>query len=305
MAGSPYHDRRMEDDEREAAPYRAFAPGPLLAPFVECLWRYRDPAAAGGATEAVLPDGCIELIIHVGAPFRERSESGRATGQPRALVAGQLTRRLLLEPAGPVETWAVRFRPAGAFRFFRPPLELLTDRTAALDDLVGARLERELCERMAAAGGDLERARVLRGWLLDRTPRDVDSDRPIERAVGGILARAGAVRIDRLASEAGMSDRQLERRFLARVGLTPKALCRIVRFQNVLRLLPPDRRPAWADLALEGGYSDQAHLIREFRSLSGATPERFLRAEGRLSRHLTSSERLRLLFAVAHRPARE
>jgi AraC-like DNA-binding protein len=78
----------------------------------------------------------------------------------------------------------------------------------------------------------------------------------------------------------GLSRRTFIRRFTDEVGLTPKLFWRIQRFQEALRLVRTGRRPAWADVALDCGYYDQAHFIRDFRAFSGLTPPAFLRAWG-------------------------
>lgn len=104
------------------------------------------------------------------------------------------------------------------------------------------------------------------------------------------------VGIGRLAALCGVERRTLERLFRDSVGFSPKRLCRIVRFQRVLREVRL-RPQAWVDIAVRCGYFDQAHLIRDFRELSGDSPAVFLRDEPALSRCFTSPERLSRFFA--------
>jgi len=85
------------------------------------------------------------------------------------------------------------------------------------------------------------------------------------------IARAGRVTVDKLAAGAGISSRQLERRFLSEVGIGPKLLCRILRFQHVFRAV--DRHAgSWAAVAADCGYFDQSHLIRDFQQFAQQTP---------------------------------
>jgi transcriptional regulator GlxA family with amidase domain len=86
-----------------------------------------------------------------------------------------------------------------------------------------------------------------------------------------IVDSGGLVAVDRLASDAGISSRQLERRFLREVGLGPKMLGRIIRFQQVFRAVE-QCNSAWAEVAIECGYYDQAHLIRDFNQFARQTP---------------------------------
>lgn len=89
--------------------------------------------------------------------------------------------------------------------------------------------------------------------------------------VGAIDRAAGAIPIERLAALRGTSRRQLERVFLDRVGMAPKRFSRLLRFRRVVREIRTDAR-SWLDRAMEAGYFDQSHLIREFRSFAGAPP---------------------------------
>src|SRR6266436_5538474 len=82
------------------------------------------------------PDGCLEWIFHLGAPFR-RWLNGRWELQPRSFVVGELTRFILLQPNGPVGTMGVRFRPGGAYRFLPLPVHLLTDESVPTVDVWG------------------------------------------------------------------------------------------------------------------------------------------------------------------------
>ena len=99
-----------------------------------------------------------------------------------------------------------------------------------------------------------------------------------------------------LASLADWSPRQLEREFRRKVGLPPKTLSRIARFQNLLRLSGRFPEKAWAELSAAAGYADQAHMTREFRELSGATPARRHWEEGELTRHFVDPDRLDALL---------
>jgi transcriptional regulator GlxA family with amidase domain len=94
------------------------------------------------------------------------------------------------------------------------------------------------------------------------------------------LRRAGGeLPVGAVASRVGLSERQLERLFDERVGIGPKMFARVVRLERALAMI--DRREgSWAQIAVQCGYSDQAHLTREFRALTGLTPAALARARG-------------------------
>ncbi|HKQ96499.1 MAG TPA: helix-turn-helix domain-containing protein, partial [Candidatus Polarisedimenticolia bacterium] len=143
------------------------------------------------------------------------------------------------------------------------------------------------------------RVRAAEAALLERLrrarPRQGVSVRPM---VAALLRSRGRLKVAELARRAGLSTRQVERRFLDEAGLGAKAMARLVRFQSVLDAAGRGEPIEWAGVAFDGGYADQAHLIREFREFSGETPRTLAASQGRLSRQFTSPERLRGYFAA-------
>jgi transcriptional regulator GlxA family with amidase domain len=114
--------------------------------------------------------------------------------------------------------------------------------------------------------------------------------------VAEILRSGGRARVEALSAAAGLGRRQMARRFRAAVGLGPKAVCRIVRVQAVLRDVA--RRPSsWIDVALDHGYADQAHLVRDFVEIAGRTPPTLRQEETAFAARFTTPERLDAFFA--------
>jgi len=277
--------------------YTARRPTPLLQRYVECFWTLEGKDTPPGV-ERVLPDGCVEWILHVGDRWSRLVEAGCGTLgrelQPRAFLAGQLSRYLLLEPGRHVQTFAVRFRPAGAALLTGGGVDALTDRQERIENVLGP-IGIELTERLLLARDDSGRQNLVEAFLLERVRR-TQQDGRVEAVVDSILRDAPGANVARLAEAVSLSPRQLERRFAARVGLSPKAFARTMRFQSLFRMLGDEAGQRFADLALAAGYFDQAHLSRDFRELSGQTPRQLLAAQGEVSSHFTSTERLAELF---------
>jgi AraC-like DNA-binding protein len=160
----------------------------------------------------------------------------------------------------------VRFRPGLARQFLQSPPVELTGRLEPLEQLWGRRA-RELESRLSGSPSAEERARLL----LSALPASGDAPGAIGCAMEAITAAHGVLDLDWAAAQAGMSARQFRRRCLEESGLTPKHLCRVLRFRRSLELAA-NRRLSWAAIAAETGYFDQAHLIRDFREFTGQTP---------------------------------
>jgi AraC-like DNA-binding protein len=164
------------------------------------------------------------------------------------------------------------------------PVDELVDFTVDLDDLWQGTAVR-LGELLAAASDPQTGLEVLQRFLVSRQTRAAAPDQLVSTAVRRLMPWQ-PVLIETLSAELTISQSQLRRRFLATVGVGPKALQRTLRFQGYLALAqaaasPSARIPAAgvADLAAEAGYADHAHLSRECRRLTGLTPTELLGGE--------------------------
>ena len=254
--------------------YRETRARGALARYVDCFWFLEEGAGTRGAgcpVERLLPIGAIEVVLHRRSPFRQWSPEGAPRRLAAGVVAGQQTGPLYIQPEGPIATFGIRFLPGGAYPFLGVSLDALTDRLASFEDVwdsAGRRLE----ERLLDAPDDAERVRISESFLLERLGFSARHDAAVEAAAGEIRRRRGRVRVADLCGASGVCARQLERRFATALGLSPKSLARIVRFQAMLRAIDRGARPDWAGLAADFGFCDQAHLVNEVRRLSGLTP---------------------------------
>ena len=116
---------------------------------------------------------------------------------------------------------------------------------------------------------------VLDDFFLARLDDELSPVPTITRALGRLRATSGAIPMSELADEIGCSRRYLVAGFREHVGITPKLLARILRFQRAVGMM--ERPLSWAEISLACGYYDQAHLIRDFRQFTGSAPGEFAR----------------------------
>jgi AraC-like DNA-binding protein len=256
--------------------YRELTPAPRLHPYVRCYWTLRAPPAASAAPQRVLPDGCVEMIINVGAPFTRYRPDGVTEVQPRALLVGPTTRHMSIAPSGEIRLVGIRFAPGGALPFLSVSPGEVRDVAPALED-VAPPFEPHVTERLASVTDGTE-AVILDVELskrLDRARRV--PDRRVRASVRAAFASPHPLRVDALLTLTGLGARQLERQFRDSVGYGPKTLCRLARFQRVVRAIEPGLPVRWARVAAENDYADQSHLAREFREFSGVALTEYVR----------------------------
>lgn len=263
--------------------YEEFHPNPPLDRFIKCIWSLESEAEHQTNPERILPDGCTEMVFHLADPFDQPNDDGSFVRQPTALLVGQMRGHLLIQPTGRVRVLGVRFRPGGAYPFLSVPQNEITGRVIALDSIWGT-IARELHSRIADAPTNAECVRCVEKILTERLKGSRGLDEQSFYAVDLINNSNGSVQLDRLARDVGISFRSLDRIFNARVGLSPKTLCRIVRFQSVFKLFErKSNKQDWARIALDCGYYDQAHFVKEFREFSGKTPTAYFAEQNAIS----------------------
>lgn len=255
-------------------------PPPALAPFVECLW-YADgeggPGEPRAPRERSLPTGSTTLVVRLSDhPIRIFAglddDTGRTFGQ--AVVGGARSAYYVRDTSRPIRSAGVYFRPGGASAFLGIPGDELAGRHTALADLWG-RGAVAARERLLEAGSPAAALAALGELVLDRLPAGAALHPAVAHALARFDASAGAAPVGAVCRETGLSHRRLIELFRRAVGLTPKVYCRIRRFQVAVARAARDRTRGWAALAQECGFSDQAHLIREFRAFAGIPPGRY------------------------------
>ncbi len=265
-----------------ALSYREIPPALALRGRIETYWFLSGGRATPGGVEPIFPDGRPEIVLHLAQPFARLGADGTRTVQPRALLAGQIDRPLRLSPSEEADVVGIRFRPAGAYPLVGAPLDRYRNATPALAD-VDAKLASRLEESVRRAPSRPEaRAAALDAALLVAAGSR-RADARIGAAADLAVRSRGRVSVDAMARFAGLSGRSLERGFLREVGLGPKRFARIARFRAVLAARERGRVASWAALAVDLGYSDQAHLVREFSEFAGVPPTAGISAEDSLA----------------------
>jgi AraC-like DNA-binding protein len=231
-------------------------------------------------THLGLPGAYLTLVLSFRAPTRV---AGIASPDDppaafEALLGGLYTRPVVILYDTELHGIQLDLTPRGARALLGFPSGELAGAVVDLQALLGP-WARELTERLAQSSDWGERFELLERMLWRRIADQPPPSSALELAWRSILTSGGGVRIGDLATEVGYSRRQLDVRFAGEYGLTPKQLARVVRFERSHRLLRTAPRGSLAVVAAACGYYDQSHMVREWRSLAGCAPSRWLDGE--------------------------
>ena len=270
--------------------YREYAAVPALAFVVDRIWTLEGHAREMADVQPVLPDGRPEIILHLDDPFERVHGDGERERQAPVIFAGQLLGPLDLRASGRVAVVGIRLTPHGAGALLFEPQDRLVGHTAPFDALSSS-LSTELDAARARARDTADAARIVEEVLARRV--DVRRiDRRVHAAVDRIGHVRGLVSMDALAAFVGVTARHLERQFKEAVGISPKRLARITRFQRALRMFERlDSAQRGTQTAAACGYADQAHFIRDFGEFAGCAPGAHLLRQAKLNGFFSSRPR--------------
>jgi AraC-like DNA-binding protein len=266
--------------------FNFYKPKPPLSKFVDNFWLY-EGSEAERKTERILPTGTLELAINLRQNEQRFYDAERPENCSRfsgAIVSGAHGRSFTPDTAEENFIIGVHFKPGGAFPFLGLPAGDLADTHVDLETLWGpsaGRLRERLCEARTSA----ERFQLLQEALLSRLCHGVEQHYAVSAAMEMFGKNQAGPTVREAAKYLGLSQRRFIQVFKAEVGITPKLFSRIQRFQQSRTFIQQNPSPNWASLALDLGYFDQSHFIREFLEFSGLSPTDYITRHKRFIEH--------------------
>ena len=249
-------------------------PRPALRPFIAQMWMSTSSGEAPGAREHVLPTGQMHMVFRLSGPtLRTYSGADDTVGSRIAVpvLGGARTSFYVKDMAGPVVSVGVQLLPGASQALFGLSAAELAGRHTPLPDVWGMRSDSVL--QQLAEAPDPQRAlaaleSLLASHLLS-TPK-------LHPSVACAIAQCSHIsRIEEMVDGSGYSHRGLLALFRQATGMSMKRYARLMRLQRLLAALRNKPATPLSTLALEAGFSDQAHMTREFREFAGVTPSHY------------------------------
>lgn len=256
--------------------YQTFYPNTDLSSLIKCYWTLEIPAGFNSEKQRVVPDGCMEMIFILGDNIKRYTSETDFIFQPRAIVIGQITEPFIIQPVGYVNCFAVRFYPYGVSNFIKKPLKELENKETLIADIFGQLIADELECKIINATDTQQRIEIIEAFLLNILNEKETLDTIVKSTVDILFETRGNSPIKSILKDDLSKRRQVERKFLSQIGLSPKQLGKVVRLQTALRLLLNKETETFTKIAYESEYYDQNHFIKDFKEFTGITPKEFL-----------------------------
>nr|WP_042185826.1 helix-turn-helix domain-containing protein [Kibdelosporangium sp. MJ126-NF4]CEL16914.1 Transcriptional regulator, AraC family [Kibdelosporangium sp. MJ126-NF4]CTQ91857.1 Transcriptional regulator, AraC family [Kibdelosporangium sp. MJ126-NF4] len=232
-----------------------------------------------------LPSGTVTLIISLAEPIRMIGGPG-GTRHVQAAVGGLHLEPTLIRQDSFQQGIHLELNPVGLRALLGVPATELTSDTIDMADLP-VRWAATLPERLAAQPSWATRFALLDAELAGAL-RPVTLVAEVQWAWRRMVTERGVRPVTDLADEVGWSRRHFTSRFAQEVGLGPKQVSRLIRFEHSASLIRAGR--SLAEAAIEAGYYDQAHMTNEWRAFAGCTPATWIREELPFLQDLTDED---------------
>lgn len=244
--------------------YMEYRPCQPLMPYVACYWtlEYR-VTSIQAPLHRILPDGCVDIIFNLKA--RTASASGFVTGLMSRYEAAILTQEQSL--------FGIRFFAETVRPFIQFPASEFREGPVLLEEAWGAEVN-HLNEEMVAALDSARRIQLIETFLFDVLRRsNVRSESLVEQGMQHLYASKGKITVLSLAEKLNYSERNIRRAFQKELGMKPKEMTDIIRFQNLLQEMRRSKPNRFPDIAAQYGFYDQPHFINSFKRLYGMSPK--------------------------------
>lgn len=256
--------------------HKNFLPSDTLKPYVKYYWTCTTDKDV--ALEVMYPSGYVELSIEISNGNTVRQFGDRSVKIPSLEVLGHFnipTRATVTKGTAHLIT---RFYPYASSLFFPDHISNFTNDSIDLSDIL-RKESTEFYNRLMEQNSIDRKIKTLEAFLIQRLVRNEKNHKTlklVEQICNHVYRDGESFNMVNLASHYGFSERYIQKLFLDWVGLSPKSFFSIQRFNKSLELVRSSAAPL-TSVALECGYYDQAHFIKEFKSYTGLTPSQVVR----------------------------
>lgn len=256
--------------------YNTYKPHPALELLINFYWTLEIPADKNAQKQQIIPDGNIEMTFILGDDIMRCISEDEFVKQPRAMILGQVNNAFYVQPTGYVNTFAISFYPYGFANFITEPIKNLINKETPLAELFGYESANVLEQKIISATNVKERIKCIEDFLFTKLNEQKTIDHIVKSTVDTLLSSKGSAQINSLSEEDLSKKRKLERMFQKQIGISPKQLSKLIRFQSALKAMLNEEDISLTNIAHDSNYYDQSHFIKDFKEFTGVSPKDFV-----------------------------
>jgi len=241
--------------------------------FVKSFWMIDSQNDKIIKKEKIVPDGYIEMVFHYKDPYKSNINGTWRNRGDKYIIAGQIRNHFYLENTGYTGMFGIKFQPWAFKSLFNINMELITDDNT----LIPQELLVEIKPLNLILDKDLSfetKVNESEKWLTHLLQTKNITAKKGEQAARMILETNGAPSLDEVKEKIQISERTLQRYFKDYIGLSPKFYCRVIRFSHIFKLVSSEDQN-WTEIALQAGFYDQPHFIKNFKEFTGEEPLKY------------------------------
>lgn len=274
----------------EKLTYLKYSPDAKLFPFLMCYYFFDGNFDIEKIIQSP-PTGYAAITFNLADTYEASSGADTEfTVSPHAVVVGQQTKNYRLKFRGHIQQIGLVFKPTAIATLFDYSLKDVVDKRIPLEMIVGQNASGVLFQRLKNETRTEYRLALIHSFLDEAMYGHEKKLNVADLASDMILKTKGTITVDELLDKLFCSRRYLERKFTEKVGLTPKQYCRIVRMAHISNIVANHETIDWQDLVYKGGFHDQNHFIKDFKSLNTLSPTRYHQEHAELIRLLRSKK---------------
>jgi AraC-like DNA-binding protein len=253
--------------------YQKFSPVPSLRSFVECYFVWEGEAPEGLKVQSP-PNAFSSMIFNYADPYIASQNNNPPMPVPRAFVSGQFTSNYTLELQGKIGMAGIVLKPSTLHNLFGIRMSELVNARVPISFFSGLP-EEILWNAVKNQSSDEGRVKMLEELMVSYLPTAKMNVSIIEEAIDYIDECKGCVSVEVVADHLRISRRYLEKKFLEKVGVSPKFYARIKRFGILSNKIAHQEKIDWQEIVAEYQFHDQSHLVKEFMEFNQMNPSQY------------------------------
>ncbi len=264
--------------------YKKFQPISELCSFVDCFFIWEKESKEPLLVQSP-PSGFNALIFNYADPYQAYQHENKKVEVPLAFVSGQFTANYHLEMNGKIGIVGAVLKASSIYNIFGLKMTSLVNKRMALQNFLEEKPS-GIQNKIKKAGNAEERVQILEDFLKTYLETVTSRLSIIDDTISFIDQNNGMVTIEDVLSKFKISRSYLEKKFLQKVGISPKLYARIRRFSYLSNQIAQNKDINWQDIVFENGYHDQSHLVKDFKAFNHMKPSEYHKGHHELIRFI-------------------